>query len=201
MPTPQPFMYNQYYTGQGSNAEAEIHLTSPQHQYNLPATPSYQSYIMSHQDPQGSRSMQPPPPPSSSAPIPIDPSLSQAPLYQSQYYGQYQQPPPQHQPQLSHSGHHSQVSLAASLSSASSPSDAMSTPPTEQLAFASPGKRPSSASTEGDRKRQKQDDDPSASPVDKEGGPKAKPTRGSRWVELNTVPFPTNAIEQGMYSL
>ncbi|KZV65923.1 hypothetical protein PENSPDRAFT_586074 [Peniophora sp. CONT] len=56
----------------------------------------------------------------------------------------------------------------------------MSTPPTDQFAFASPGKRPSSASTEGDRKRQKQDDDPSASPVDKDGAPKAKPTRGSR---------------------
>ena len=123
---------------------------------------------------------QPPPPPPSSVPMPIDPALSQGPLYQGQFYGHYQPSPPQHHTTPSQSGHISQVSLAASLSSASSPSDAMSTPPTEQLAYASPGKRPSSASTEGDRKRQKQEDDPSASPIDKEGAPKAKPTRGSR---------------------
>ena len=179
MPTPQPFMYNQYYSGQDLTAETEIHLTSPQHQYTLPAT-SYHDFIMSNQDAHSSRSMQPPPPPPSSVPMPIDPALSQGPLYQGQFYGHYQPSPPQHHTTPSQSGHISQVSLAASLSSASSPSDAMSTPPTEQLAYASPGKRPSSASTEGDRKRQKQEDDPSASPIDKEGAPKAKPTRGSR---------------------
>lgn len=184
MPTPQPFMYNQYYPGQDLTAETEIHLTPPQHQYNISAASSYHGLNMSQQDAHGSRSMQPPPPPPSSAStttsMPIDPSLTQAPMYQGQYYGHYQSPP-HHHSTPSQSGHHSQVSLAASLSSASSPSDAMSTPPTEQLAFASPGKRPSSASTEGDRKRQKQEDDPSASPVDKEGAPKAKPTRGSRF--------------------
>lgn len=172
-------MYNQYYSGQDLAAETEIHLTSPQHQYTHPASPSYHGFIMSQQDAHGSRSMQPPPLPPS-APMPIDPSLSQSPVYQGQYYG-YQQSPPQHHTTPSQAGHHSQVSLAASLSSASSPSDSMSTPPTDQFAFASPGKRPSSASTDGDRKRQKQDDDPSASPVDKDGAPKAKPTRGSRF--------------------
>lgn len=180
MPTPQFFTHNQHYPDQDLTAEAEIHLTSPQHQYNIPAAPSYHGFIMPQQDAQGSRSMQPPPPPPPSASMPIDPSLSQASLYQGQAYGHHQQSSPQQYSTSSQSAHYSQVSLAASLSSASSPSDAMSTPPTEPLGFASPGKRASSASTEGDRKRQKQEDDLAGSPIDKEDAPKAKPTRGSR---------------------
>ncbi|KAI0034048.1 fungal-specific transcription factor domain-containing protein [Vararia minispora EC-137] len=55
----------------------------------------------------------------------------------------------------------------------------MSTPPTEQLSFSNPHKRPSSASTtDGERKRQRQDE-AVASPTDREE-PKAKSTRGSR---------------------
>src|SRR6266404_734008 len=77
-------------------------------------------------------SMQPPPSP----PIPIDPALA---LYPSSYYPYHTQ---QQHPQVSQ-----RLPLAPGLSSPSSQaSDAMSTPPTEQLSFSASNKRPSSSS-------------------------------------------------------
>jgi hypothetical protein len=61
----------------------------------------------------------------------------------------------------------------------------MSTPPTEQVSFSGSNKRPSSSSAldnDNDNKRRKEDD--GASPSVDGSEPKAKPTRGSRSVEL-----------------
>jgi hypothetical protein len=65
----------------------------------------------------------------------------------------------------------------------------MSTPPTEQLSFSGSNKRPSSSSAldnDNDTKRRKEDD--GASPSVDGSEPKAKPTRGSRSVEIISLP-------------
>lgn len=124
------------------------------------------------------QSMQPPPSP----PIPIDPALA---LYPSSYYPYHTQ---QQHPQVAQ-----QLSLVPGLSSPSSQaSDAMSTPPTEQVSFPGSNKRPSSSSAldndHDNSKRRKEDD--GASPSIDGSEPKTKPTRGSRSVE--TAPLPPN---------
>src|SRR6266853_6148605 len=94
------------------------------HQYNSQSMP-----IHPQDQQQLSHSMQPPPSP----PIPIDPALA---LYPSSYYPYHTQQHPQ------------QLSMGPGLSSPSSQaSDAMSTPPTEQLSFPGSNKRPPSSST------------------------------------------------------
>jgi hypothetical protein len=157
MPTP-PFLLSQYYH------RDSLFLMS--HQYNsnqsMPVHPQDQQHL--------SHSMQPPPSP----PIPIDPALA---LYPPSYYP-YQA---QQHPQVSQ-----QLSLVAGLSSPSSQaSDAMSTPPAEQIAFSGSNKRPPSSSTldndNDNNKRRKEDD--STNPSIDGGEHKAKPTRGSRSVE------------------
>ncbi|KAI0306674.1 fungal-specific transcription factor domain-containing protein [Multifurca ochricompacta] len=132
------------------------------HQYNnqsIPIHPQDQQHL--------SHSMQPPPSP----PIPIDPALA---LYSPSYYSYHTQRHPQ-VPQ--------QLSLVPSLSSPSSQaSDAMSTPPTEQMSFSGSSKRPPSASTldnDNDSIKRRKEDDGTAPSVDG-SEPKAKPTRGSR---------------------
>ncbi|KAI0273517.1 fungal-specific transcription factor domain-containing protein [Gloeopeniophorella convolvens] len=114
-----------------------------------------------------SHSMQPPPSP----PIPIDPALA---LYSPSYYPYHSQQHP-HVPQ--------QLSLVPSLSSPSSQaSDAISTPPTDQMSYGGSGKRPSSAGmvdNDSDSRKRRRDDEGAPSSVDG-SEPKAKPTRGSR---------------------
>ncbi|TFY76252.1 hypothetical protein EWM64_g7757 [Hericium alpestre] len=137
------------------------------HSYHLPddhlQPPQHHPHHNQHQQ-QQQQSMQPPPSPS----IPIDPALA---LYPPTYYPQY------HNTQMPQ-----QLSLGASLSSPSSQaSEAVSTPPTEQMsAFAGPSKRPASAATndggESSQKRMRADEDAAGDE------PKTKPTRGSRWV-------------------
>ena len=142
----------------------------------MPPNPYAQPIHLHHQDHQQhqqhqhqhmSHSMQPPPSPS----IPIDPALA---LYPPSFYPQYHT---QHQmPQ--------QLSLAASLSSPSSQaSDAISTPPTEQMSYPGPSKRPSSSNTNDadSRKRPRKDEDNEPGPSTDRGEPKAKPTRGARY--------------------
>ena len=65
----------------------------------------------------------------------------------------------------------------------------VSTPPTEQVSFPGSNKRPSSSSAldnDNDTKRRKEDD--GASPSVDGSEPKAKPTRGSRLVEIMSLP-------------
>jgi len=120
-----------------------------------------------------SRSMQPPPSPS----IPIDPALA---LYPPYYPGSNFQPAPQHLPP--------HLSLAPNYSSPSSQgSDTLGTPPTEH-AYPSPtyanGKRPVSSISSGpisDSRKKARKDDGAEAIVDRDE-PKAKPTRGSRYV-------------------
>src|SRR6266404_2131795 len=133
------------------------------HQYNnqsLPIHPQDQQHL--------SHSMRPP-----SSPIPIDPALS---LYPPSYYPYHTQQHPQGPQQLS---------LVPSLSSPSSQaSDTMSTPPTEQMSFSGPNKRPPSTGTldnDNDSSKRRREDD-SAAPSADGSEPKAKPTRGSRSV-------------------
>ena len=134
------------------------------HQYNnqsMPIHPQDQQRL--------SHSMQPPSPP-----IPIDPALG---LYPPSYYPYHTQ---QQHPQVSQ-----QLSMVPGLSSPSSQaSDTMSTPPTEQVSFSGTNKRPSSSALDNDNdiKRRKEDD--GASPSVDGSEPKAKPTRGSRSVEI-----------------
>ena len=137
------------------------------HQYNnqsVPIHPQEQQHL--------SHSMRPP-----SSPIPIDPALA---IYSPSYYPYHTQ---QH-PQVSQ-----QLSLVPSLSSPSSQaSDAMSTPPTEQMSFSGSNKRPPSAGTldhENDSNKRRREDDGAAPSADG-SEPKAKPTRGSRSV---AIPF------------
>ncbi len=132
------------------------------HQYNnqsVPIHPQDQQHL--------SHSMRP-----ASSPIPIDPALS---LYSPSYYPYHTQQHPQ-VPQ--------QLSLVPSLSSPSSQaSDTMSTPPTEQMSFSGPNKRPHSGTLDNDNdssKRRREDD--GAAPSVDGSEPKAKPTRGSRSV-------------------
>jgi hypothetical protein len=140
------------------------------HQYNnqsLPVHPQDQQHL--------SHSMRPPSSPS----IPIDPALA---LYPSSYYPYHTQ---QH-PQVSQ-----QLPLGPGLSSPSSQaSDAMSTPPTEQIPFPGSNKRPPSSSTldndNESNKRRKEDDGTTGSVDGSE--PKVKPTRGSRSVETFSLP-------------
>lgn len=161
MPTDPP-IFSQYYLPH------EQQMSQHQHSYNQ------QHIQLLHHEQHVPQSMQPPPSPN----IPIDPALA---LYSpNNYYSQqYQQ---QHHSQHQHP---QQLSLAPSLSSPSSQaSESISTPPTEQMSFAGPQKRPSSASTtdaEG-RKRPRKDEEPEAGPSNgaKPGEPKTKPTRGSR---------------------
>jgi hypothetical protein len=131
------------------------------HQYNNQSVPIHP------QDQHLSHSMRPP-----SSPIPIDPALS---IYSPSYYPYHTQQHPQ-VPQ--------QLSLVPSLSSPSSQaSDAMSTPPTEQMSFSGPSKRPASTGAlenDNDSKRRREDD--GAAPSADGSEPKAKPTRGSRSV-------------------
>jgi hypothetical protein len=136
------------------------------HQYNnqsMPIHPQDQQRL--------SHSMQPP-----SSPIPIDPALA---LYPSSYYPYHSQ---QQHPQVSQ-----QLSLVPGLSSPSSQaSDTMSTPPTEQVSFSGSNKRPSSSSAldnEHDNSKRRKEDE-GASPSVDGSEPKAKPTRGSRSVEI-----------------
>jgi hypothetical protein len=138
------------------------------HQYNNPSIPLHP------QDQQHlSHSMQPPP----SSPIPIDPALA---LYSSSYYPYHSQP-------QQHSQVPQQLSLVTGLSSPSSQaSDAMSTPPTEQISFSGSGKRPSSTSAldnDNDTSKRRKEDDGTTPSVDG-SEPKAKPTRGSRSVVI-----------------
>ena len=109
--------------------------------------------------------------------IPIDPALS---MYQNAYYPfQQQAPPPMSHPLMT-----------ASLSSPSSQgSETMGTPPMEQYQLHGMnlnGKRPSSSMTDDSRKKSRKEDEgegPSMS-NDKEEV-KAKPTRGSRYVDTS----------------
>ncbi|KAI0256586.1 fungal-specific transcription factor domain-containing protein [Lactifluus subvellereus] len=133
------------------------------HQYNnqsIPLHPPDQQHL--------SHSMQPPPSP----PIPIDPALA---LYSPSYYQYHTQ---QQHPQVPQ-----QLSLVPGLSSPSSQaSDAMSTPPTEQISFSGSSKRPPSASAldnDNDSNKRRREDEGTATSVDG-SEPKAKPTRGSR---------------------
>ena len=142
------------------------------HQYNnqsMPIHPQDQQRL--------SHSMQPP----SSPPIPIDPALA---LYSSSYYPYHTQ---QQHPQVSQP--HSMVPCLSSPSSQAS--DAMSTPPTEQISFPGSNKRPSSSALdnehEHDNSKRRKDDD-GASPSVDGSEPKAKPTRGSRSVEIISLP-------------
>jgi hypothetical protein len=125
------------------------------------------------------QSMQPPPSP----PIPIDPALA---LYPSSYYPYHTQQQQQQHPQVSQ-----QLSLVPGLSSPSSQaSDAMSTPPTEQVSFSASNKRPSSSSAldnDNDNSKRRKEDD-GASPSMDGSEPKTKPTRGSRSVETASLP-------------
>jgi hypothetical protein len=138
------------------------------HQYNnqsIPLHPQDQQHL--------SHSMQPPP----SSPIPIDPALA---LYSPSYY-------PYHSQQQQHPQMPQQLSLVPGLSSPSSQaSDAVSTPPTEQISFSGSTKRPPSTSTldnDHDTSKRRREDDGTAHSV--EGSePKAKPTRGSRSVDI-----------------
>ena len=139
----------------------ELYLMS--HQYNnqsVPVHPQDQQHL--------SHSMRPP-----SSPIPIDPALS---IYSPSYYPYHTQQHPQVQQQLS---------LVPSLSSPSSQaSDTMSTPPTEQMSFSGPGKRPASTGAlehDNDSSKRRREDDGAAPSADG-SEPKAKPTRGSRSV-------------------
>ena len=125
--------------------------------------------------------MQGPPSPN----IPIDPSLA---LYPPQYYQYAPQQPQQHM-------QHQQVTIPVSLSSPSSNgSDTLGTPPVENLAYPIPhnmnGKRPASSlasdHTTDSRKKARTDDNgegPSEAPAKTEEV-KAKPTRGSRYVDI-----------------
>jgi hypothetical protein len=140
------------------------------HQYNnqsLPVHPQDQQHL--------SHSMQPP----SSPPIPIDPALA---LYPSSYYPYHTQ---QH-PQVSQ-----QLPLGPGLSPPSSQaSDAMSTPPTEQMPFPGSNKRPPSSSTldnDNDSNKRRKEDDGTTGSVDG-SEPKIKPTRGSRSVGTFSLP-------------
>ena len=137
------------------------------HQYNnqsIPLHPPDQQHL--------SHSMQPPPSP----PIPIDPALA---LYSPSYYPYHTQ---QQHPQVPQ-----QLSLVPGLSSPSSQaSDAMSTPPTEQISFAGSSKRPQSASAldnDNESSKRRKEDEGTATSVDG-SEPKAKPTRGSRLVDI-----------------
>lgn len=136
------------------------------HQYNnqsIPIHPQDQQRL--------SHSMRPP-----SSPIPIDPALA---IYSPSYYPYHTQ---QH-PQVSQ-----QLTLGPSLSPPSSQaSDTMSTPPTEQMSFSGPSKRPSSAGmldNENDSNKRRREDDGAAPSADG-SEPKAKPTRGSRSVAIS----------------
>jgi len=147
------------------------------HQYNnqsLPVHPQDQQHL--------SHSMRPP----SSPPIPIDPALA---LYPSSYYQYHTQ---QH-PQVSQ-----QLPLGPGLSSPSSQaSDAMSTPPTEQMPFPGSNKRPPSSSildNDNDSNKRRKEDDGTTGSVDG-SEPKVKPTRGSRSVEIFSLPhFPNSRV-------
>jgi hypothetical protein len=135
------------------------------HQYNnqsMPIHPQDQQRL--------SHSMQPP-----SSPIPIDPALA---LYPSSYY-------PYHtQQQVSQ-----QLSLVPGLSSPSSQaSDTMSTPPTEQVSFPGSNKRPSSSALDNDNDSKRRKEEDGASPSVDGSEPKAKPTRGSRSVQIILIP-------------
>jgi len=162
MPTP-PFLFSQYYHPDS------IFLMSHQYSSNqsMPVHPQDQQHL--------SHSMQPP----SSPPIPIDPALA---LYPPSYYPYHAQ---QH-PQVSQQ----QLSLVAGLSSPSSQaSDAMSTPPAEQIAFSGSNKRPPSSSTldnDNDNVKRRKGDD-NTIPFIEGGEHKAKPTRGSRLVKIVTL--------------
>ena len=147
------------------------------HQYNnqsMPIHPQDQQRLP--------QSMQPPPSP----PIPIDPALA---LYQSSYY-------PYHT-QQQHAQVSQQLSLVPGLSSPSSQaSDTMSTPPTEQVSFSGSKKRPSSSSAldnDNDNSKRRKEEE-GASPSVDGSEPKAKPTRGSRSVEI--VPLPQILIRK-----
>jgi hypothetical protein len=70
----------------------------------------------------------------------------------------------------------------------------MSTPPTEQLSFSGPSKRPASAGmldNENDSNKRRREDDGAAPSVDG-SEPKAKPTRGSRSV---AIPFRLQSLD------
>ena len=132
--------------------------------------------------------MQGPPSPN----IPIDPSLA---LYPPQYYQYAPQQPQQHM-------QHQQVTIPVGLSSPSSNgSDTLGTPPVENLAYPIPhnmnGKRPASSlasdHTTDSRKKARTDDNgegPSETPAKTEEV-KAKPTRGSRYVNTCCSSFIT----------
>lgn len=140
------------------------------HRYNNQSMPIHP------QDQQRLPQSMPPPSP----PIPIDPALA---LYPSSYYPYHTQ---QQHPQLSQ-----QLPLVPSLSSPSSQaSDAMSTPPTEQVSFSGSHKRPSSSSAldnDNDNSKRRKEDG-GASPSLDGSEPKTKPTRGSRSVEAVLLP-------------
>lgn len=142
----------------------------------VPLTP--QNHTMAHPD----QSMPPPSmQPSSSSPIPIDPALA---MYSTYYtsYGQNHFPPQSQLP--------AHVSLPPNYSSPSSQgSDTIGTPPTEHMYTSSSGnmKRPASTvsafPSESRKKARKNEESDSQSPIaDKEEQPKAKPTRGSRYL-------------------
>ena len=161
--------------------------------YFLPQSPHHHHHQHHHQQPYSSQSitlhhphehplvrqMQQHPP---SPPIPIDPALA---LYPPQYYN-YQQPhqhmPPPH------------LTLSASLSSPSSHgSETVGTPPNDTISFSSNanGKRPASSNSmtnDARSKRMRQDDDgePESPSAEKGDEPKAKPTRGSRYVPFSS---------------
>lgn len=180
-----PYHYPQYYMSearhQSSYSSQPITLHHPH------------EHAMAHHHMQG------PPSPS----IPIDPSLA---LYPPQYYSYAPQQPQPHIP-------HQQVAIPVSLSSPSSNgSDTIGTPPVENMAYPIPhnlnGKRPASSlasdHTTDSRKKARTDDNgegPSDSPAKTEEV-KAKPTRGSRWVDLSFLTTITlNNILQGLYRL
>lgn len=147
-------------------------------QYYMNTSPHHSSYstqpITLHHPHEHSMAHQIPAPASPS--IPLDPALA---LYPPPYYPyQQQHMTPQH------------LTLPTSLSSPSSQgSDTLGTPPVEAMSFPTHqnlnGKRPASAlgSTDSRKKARKDDDGDAQSPATEKGEePKAKPTRGSRYV-------------------
>ena len=170
-----PLAYSDYFLPQTHH-----HHPHPLHHHPQHSAYSSQSIILHHphQHPLARQMQQPPSPP-----IPIDPSLA---LYPPQYYGYQQQQQQQHMPPPN-------LTLSASLSSPSSHgSETVGTPPNDTISISgnANGKRPASSnSTGGSNKRPRPDDDGEAQSPNTEKGdePKAKPTRGSRYVPSERV--------------